>query len=262
MQVFQENFCKFVELKINDESDMKRFIAIFIAAVLMGTLASCDPSGVGDRNTDTEVVRPGNGNENDNGSTGGGNQGGETVDRSNYEVLNMTYTQAIADFYGQYYEGQPADVGNWYIILADDEYDLETYEGTGDNIVLELFAKGNYADGIPVGEYSVEAFLEKEFADKSVLYAWEEEETEDGEAYMAAYGTWLYAGNETRAGATAGTVTVSRTGGSYTISYNLHDDEYQISFAGSYTGYVDLYDASEETLSSTMAKSQRRNARR
>ena len=185
--------------------------------------------------------RPGNNDNNNGGNNGGTND--NTGDRSEYETYNNTFTQAQAGYYGVYYEEQPSNVSNWYLEMADNNYDFETYDGDGYNIVLEFFANGTSTTSIPTGTYTVEAFEKNEFSAGSLLYGYIGEDETYGE-YPA--GTWLFQGADGIAAATAGELTVAKSGNTYTIKYKLYDDEYQIAFSGSYTGSVDIYDGTQE----------------
>lgn len=213
----------------------------------------CNNSNGSDQNTG----RPGGdntgnngGNQDDNGGRpgdNGGNQGdnggdsGE-INRDNYETYNTTFTQGQAGYYGLYYDEQPNNTANWYLELADSNYDLENYEGDGYSISVELFTSSSYTTSIPAGTYSIEAFDQNEFSAGSILNGYIAEDETYGE-YPA--GTWLYQGDEGIAGATAGSMTISVSGSRYTINYTFYDDDYQVAFCGTYTGSLTFYDGTE-----------------
>lgn len=190
---------------------------------------------------------PGNdsGNNGGSGDNGGSGSGSTGTDRGEYETYNNTFTKGQAGFYGAYYEdyGQPSNVSNWYIELADNNYDFVEYEGTGYNVVLEIFANGTSSTNIPAGTYTIEAFENSEYSAGSLMYGFIAEDEEYGE-YPA--GTWLYEGNEGIAGATTGELKVSVSGSTYTLKYTLYDDEYGITFTGTYTGSLTIYDGTQE----------------
>ena len=203
-------------------------------------------------NTDQPGGRPGNdnngsdnGNSDNGGSNGGSDNGSTGNDRDEYETYNNTFTKGQAGFYGAYYEdyGQPSNVSNWYIELADNNYDFVGYEGTGYNVVLEIFANGTSSTNIPAGTYTIEAFENSVYSAGSLMHGFIAEDEEYGE-YPA--GTWLYEGNEGIAGATAGELKVSVSGSTYTLKYTLYDDEYGITFTGTYTGSLTIYDGTQE----------------
>ena len=196
--------------------------------------------------------RPDNGGQND-GNTGNGG-GGNTVDRSEYTTYDNTFTKGYAGYCGQWYEDQPANTTNWYIELADNNYDLEAYEGTGFNVVLEFFASGTSSTSIPAGKYTVEQFDKSAYSAGSLLYGYIAEDETLGEVPA---GTWLYEGNDGVAAATAGELTVSVSGGTYTLKYTLYDDEYEVKFSGSYTGELNFYDATQTSSAVQATKSSR-----
>ena len=210
---------------------------------------SCNNSNGGsDNNTD----RPGNNDQNndpDNDPNNGGNE-----DNSDYEIYNTTFTYGNAGYYGVYYDGQPDNTSNWYIALADDNYDIDNWEGDGYNIILEIFAQGTDSSSLPAGTYTIEAFEKNEYSAGSLLYGFIAEDEENGE-FPA--GTWLFKGDEGIAGATSGEVKISVSGGQYTITYNLYDNEYMVNFKGSYKGPLTIYDGTEEVSSTQAAASKR-----
>ena len=105
------------------------------------------------------------------------------------------------------------------------------------NIGLHTLAGGQNAT------YTIEAFENSEYSAGSLMYGFIAEDEEYGE-YPA--GTWLYEGNEGIAGATAGELKVSVSGSTYTLKYTLYDDEYGITFTGTYTGSLTIYDGTQE----------------
>ena len=222
---------------------MKRFISILAAIAMIFSFYACDVKDSPTRNSDTEITKP-DGNTGDEepgddntGDNGGGNTEGET-DRSDYEQYNTTYTQGDAVYFGVYYEEQPADVANWLIELADNNFSLDDYTGEGYNIILEFFCKGSTP---AVGTYTIEAFDKNPFSHMSLLYGYIDEY--EGEEYPM--GTWLYQGPYAMAGATDGSMTIAVSGSKYIVSYTLYDDDYQIAFQGSYTGELPIYDGTQ-----------------
>ena len=141
---------------------MKRILSIFAVAAIAFTFSACDllDDLSKDRDTDSEIMipddspsdddsgkdnnddgstdgsgdNPGGGNDDNGGNNGdnhgaegntGDNTGSDIGDRSKYEQHNHSFTQGDAIYYGVYYEGQPSDVCNWWIDLADSNYSLE-----------------------------------------------------------------------------------------------------------------------------------------
>ena len=247
---------------------MKQILATLALIALALSFASCDKTcncncpyccGI---DSDQTIQRPGNNNDNnnnndggggteDNGNTGGngntGDNGGSTdeTDRSNYEVYNHTMTQGYAEYYGAYYEDQPTNTANWYLALGESNYDFEAEEPEGYAIIIELFTSSSHTTSIPSGTYTVEAFDNEPYSPFSLLYGFTDEDN-------YALGTWLCEGVDPIAGATAGWVKISASGSSYTITYELYDDEYGITFKGSYSGALEFYDGTE-TASYTSA---------
>ena len=187
------------------------------------------------------------------GSGGSGDENGGGIDRSEYTSYNTTFTKAKASNYGVFYDDQPSNTTNWYLELADNNFNLDTYDGDGYNIVLEFFTNSSYTSSFPAGEYTIERFEATPYSAGSLLYGFMTEQ--DGEQY--ASGTWLYEGLNGVAGATAGKMTIAVSGSNYSISYTLYDDDYQIAFSGSYTGSVSFYDLSQSNSLSQATKSGR-----
>ncbi len=197
-----------------------------------------DNTGNNGGNQDDNGGRPGDngGNQGDNGGDSG------EINRDNYETYNTTFTQGQAGYYGLYYDEQPSNTTNWYLELADSNYDLENYEGEGYNICIEFFTSGTSKSNIPAGTYTIEAYNEDPCSAGSVLIGYIAEDETYGE-YPA--GTWLFQGNDGIAGATAGSMTISVSGSKYTINYTFYDDDYQAAFCGTFTGNLSIYDGTE-----------------
>lgn len=247
---------------------MKQILATLALIALALSFASCDktcncncsccstngsdqtiqrPGGSGSGNNGGTADDSGNGGNNGNDNTGGGNGNTGGVDRSDYEVYNHTMTQGYAGYYGVYYDDQPSGTVNWYVELADDDYNLEDYTGDGYNIALEMFTSGSsYTASLPTGTYNVVEEENDLFNDYSLLFGFTQEvEDEGGQTQEYPFGTWLYEGSNPLAGATSGTVTISKSGSSYTINYTLYDDEYQIAFKGNFSGALEFYDGTQ-----------------
>ena len=224
---------------------MKRFISFWAAIAMIFSFYACDgDKNYTPRNSDTEINRPDN-NEDNTGDAGDTGSTEDAIDRSQYVQYNHTLTHGQAGYYGIYYEDQPTTTANWYLELADNNYDFETYEGNGFNIVLEFFSSNSSSTSIPAGEYTIEAFDNNPFSAGSLLYGYLEEYDENGETVEYPAGTWLFEGNEAIAGATAGKMTVGKSGSNYTINYFLHDDEYEVTFKGTFSGILEIYDDTE-----------------
>jgi len=174
----------------------------------------------------------------DGSNNDGGNNSGDVA----YEVIENSFDYGELQFYGVYYEDQPEDVHNWSLVLAEDSFNLIEWTGTGDAICIELFTASSFTQDIPEGKYTVEAFLNEQWAKMSVGDGIVE--TSDDTEYTV--GTWLYTDGTGIAGATSGEVNISKEGNVYTITYDFKDDEYRIHFKGSYSGPLDFYDGTAE----------------
>ena len=250
MHIFVRNFQKSVV--------MKQVLAILTVLTLAFSFASCEKeiivncncncncggSDDSDKTPGSSDETPGRPGENPGDNNGGSDNGGSNgnIDRSEYTTYNTTFTKGQAGYFGVYYEDQPSTTSNWYLELADNNYDLESYEGTGYNVSLEFFTNNSFKTSFPAGEYTIEKFDATPYAAGSLLYGFIGEDETYGE-YTA--GTWLFEGNEGIAGATAGKMTVAVSGSKYNISYTLYDDEYQIAFSGSYSGNITIYDGTQ-----------------
>ena len=249
---------------------MKQVSAILTALAIMFACSSCEKEIIvqcdcncqcgNSNNSNQEPNRPGDnnsgntGDSDDSGDSGdSGDENGGGIDRSEYTTYNTTFTKAKASYYGVFYDDQPSTTANWYLELADNNFNLDTYDGDGYNIVLEFFTNSSYTSSFPAGEYTIERFEATPYSAGSLLYGFLTEQ--DGEQY--ASGTWLYKGLDGVAGATAGKMTIAVSGSNYSISYTLYDDDYQIAFSGSYTGSVSFYDLSQSNSLSQATKSGR-----
>ena len=220
-------------------------VALFAMAI---SFASCDKENMCNCNCQCGDCQCGDSGQQSGRPDNGG--GSNNDDTSEYESYTNTFTYGYAGYCGQWYDEQPANTTNWYIELADDNYDLENYEGTGYNIVLEIFAAGTSSTNIPAGKYTVEAYKQSEFSAGSLMDGYITKDENDVE-YPA--GTWFFEGDNGIAGATAGWVEISGSGTNYTIKYELRDDEYMIEFKGTFSGSLTFYDATEEAASAVQA---------
>ena len=243
---------------------MKQVSAILTALAIMFACSSCEKEIIvqcdcncqcgNSNNSNQEPNRPGDNNSGNTGDSGdSGDENGGGIDRSEYTTYNTTFTKAKASYYGVFYDDQPSNTTNWYLELADNNFNLDTYDGDGYNIVLEFFTNSSYTSSFPAGEYTIERFEATPYSAGSLLYGFLSEQ--DGEQY--ASGTWLYEGFDGVAGATAGKMTIAVSGSNYSISYTLYDDDYHIAFSGSYTGSVSFYDLSQSYSLSQATKSGR-----
>lgn len=132
-----------------------------------------------------------------------------------------------------------SDYRIWRILLADDNFDLETLSGTGVELQLEIITEAAATD--IVGNYKV---LTKDFPDDvslvlkkgSALCGYTEKNSKGDDEY---YGCWLFESSDldTWYGATGGNVNISDNGkGGYSINYDFEDSYTKTKFKGSYNG--------------------------
>lgn len=159
--------------------------------------------------------------------------------------------------------GQPWDayqnIRDWKVLLGDD-----TTWADGREIQFELITSSSATDF--TGSYKV---LTEEFTDKTMKEALVSGSALcgyiDGTEY---YGTWLFPTNDdtTWLGATSGTVEVSKSGSTYTITFDLADKfNDNTRFKGSYTGSMQKKSSSAAMTprrSSTPAVSMQKSAAR
>ena len=234
---------------------MKQIFTVLVIIAMAVTFGSCEKKIICECNCSCNNSNGGSENNTGRPGNNGGNSGNEdNDDNTGYETYNTTFTYGYAGYCGVWYDGQPSNTSNWYIELADNNYDLDNYEGDGYNIVLELFAQGTDSSKIPAGKYTIEAFEKNEYSAGSLQYGYIAQDETYGE-YPA--GTWLFKGDEGIAGATSGEVNISVSGGQYTITYDLYDDEYMVRCKGSFKGSLNFYDATVEASYTKAAASKR-----
>ena len=226
---------------------MKQILTTLSIIAMMMNLASCEKtcncncSCCNQDNGDQTIQRP----DDNQGNGGDLNSSPDGIDRSDYVVYNHTMTQGQAGYYGVFYEDQPSTSANWFLELADSNYDLDNYEGTGYNIGIDFFTSSSYTTSIQPGTYEVEPLDATTFSPKKIVSGFITEYEDEEEYYQYPAGTWLFKGDETVGGATAGNMVVSVSGSKYTITYSFHDDDLKVTFTGSYTGNLSIYDGAE-----------------
>ena len=226
---------------------MKQILTTLSIIAMMMNLASCEKtcncncSCCNQDNGDQTIQRP----DDNQGNGGDLNSSPDGIDRSDYVVYNHTMTQGQAGYYGVFYEDQPSTSANWFLELADSNYDLDNYEGTGYNISIDFFTSSSYTTSIQPGTYEVQPLDATTFSPKKIVSGFITEYEDEEEYYQYPAGTWLFKGDETVGGATAGNMVVSVSGSKYTITYSFHDDDLKVTFTGSYTGNLSIYDGTE-----------------
>ncbi len=143
---------------------------------------------------------------------------------------------------------------NWLIYLADSRVDFtkQNLVGPGKILMLELNTAPSAGKELPAGTFNV--LNPKEITSAASLAPFTVVpglvNSEGG-----VYGTW-YLATDTQGGdfqplcgAQKGTVSVKKGGDSYTIDFDITDDDYKISVKGSYTGVPSIYDGTAQTTS-------------
>lgn len=167
--------------------------------------------------------------------------------------LGNELTQGYFEFDGDIYKTGGVS-NNWLICLADSRVDFTKQNLVGPGKILMLELNTAHSDGkvLPAGTFNVlnpmeitaAAYLTP-FTVVPGLAA------EDG----SIYGTW-YLATDTQGGdfqplcaAQKRTVSVKKTGDTYTIDFDITDDDFKISVKGSYTGKPYIYDHTANTTS-------------
>ena len=166
--------------------------------------------------------------------------------------LGKELTQAYLEFDGDVYKTGGVS-NNWLIYLADNQVDFASspLAGPGKIMMLELNTAPSAGKELSEGTYNVlnptEITSSASLAPFTVVPGLVNDN--------AVYGTW-YLATETKGGqfqplcgAQKGTVTVKKSGKTYTIDFDVTDDDYKISVKGSYTGVPLFYDGTATTSS-------------
>lgn len=165
--------------------------------------------------------------------------------------LGKELTQCYMEFDGDIY-GTNGISNNWLFYLADSQVDFggQTLVGPGRVVMLELNTAPSAGKVLPVGTYEV--LNPESITSVSVLTPFT---VVPGmvNSNKTVFGTWYLSSEEKGgnfaplAGATSGTVTVNKTGDSYTIDLNFSDDEYKYQVKGTYVGVPNFYDGTQKS---------------
>ena len=169
---------------------------------------------------------------------------------STIELKNLA--KGDMDYWGDSYELPNNDYANWNIYLYDAAIDLDLGTGTGDAIVIELNTAKNVTNEITPGTYNVMA---DRYGSSFVAFSCVPGYTiqQDGKTYAA--GTWYMKDLSYENMLTSGSVVVSKSGESYTFTFELLDQQTNTTIKGSYTGemrYTDQTKAKAPALSTPM----------
>lgn len=167
--------------------------------------------------------------------------------------LGKELTQGYFEFDGDVYKTGGVS-NNWLIYLADSRVDFtkQNLVGPGKILMLELNTAPSDGKVLPASTFNVlnpmEITAAASLTPFTVVPGLPDE---DG----SIYGTW-YLATDTQGGdfqplcaAQKGTVSVKKTGDTYTIDFDITDDDYKISVKGSYTGKPYIYDGTANTTS-------------
>ena len=167
--------------------------------------------------------------------------------------LGNELTQGYFEFDGDIYKTGGVS-NNWLICLADSRVDStkQNLVGPGKILMLELNTAHSDGKALPAGTFNVLNPMEITAAASLTPFTVVPGlAAEDG----SIYGTW-YLATDTQGGdfqplcaAQKGTVSVKKTGDTYTIDFDITDDDFKISVKGSYTGKPYIHDGTADTTS-------------
>lgn len=166
--------------------------------------------------------------------------------------LGNELTQAYLEFDGDVYKTGGVS-NNWLIYLADKQVNFASspLSGPGKIMMLELNTAPSAGKELSEGTYNVLNPEEIKSAASLAPFTVVPGLVSDN----SVYGTW-YLATETKGGqfqplcgAQKGTVSVKKSGQTYTIDFDVTDDDYKISVKGSYTGVPSFYDGTATTSS-------------
>ena len=166
--------------------------------------------------------------------------------------LGKELTQGYFEFDGDIYKTGGVS-NNWLIYLADKQVNFASspLSGPGKIMMLELNTAPSAGKELSEGTYNVLNPEEIKSAASLAPFTVVPGLVSDN----SVYGTW-YLATETKGGqfqplcgAQKGTVSVKKSGQTYTIDFDVTDDDYKISVKGSYTGVPSFYDGTATTSS-------------
>lgn len=161
-----------------------------------------------------------------------------TADPVEYTVIEMnSLAKGQMINYGAAYGDKSFDYNNWTIYLADATVDLDTLGGEGDILQLEINTEGSATTEITPGPYEMAMTLEPFTSIPGFVQ----------EGYC--FGTWYINGGSPYNPASSGSATISKEGDVYTIDFEFNDDASHVTYKGSFTGTLELFDYSEFSAS-------------
>ncbi len=168
--------------------------------------------------------------------------------------LGSELTQGVFYFDADAY-GTGGVSNNWMVYLADSRVDFtaSSLSGPGKIVILELNTAPADGKVLPAGTYNV--LSPTDITSAASLTPFTAVPGLVDSRDQSVYGTW-YLATETKGGdyqptcgAQKGSVKVKKSGESYTIDFDLTDDDSKVSVKGSYTGTPSFIDGTLEKTS-------------
>ena len=175
-----------------------------------------------------------------------------------YTVVDLgnELMQCYMEFDGDIY-GTKGVSNNWLFYIADSQVDFggQNLVGPGKVVMLELNTAPSAGKVLPEGTYEV---INPENITSAAALTPFSVVPGMVNTNQSVFGTWYLSSEEKGgnfapvAGATSGTVTVKKSGNSYTIDLNFSDDEYKVQVKGTYTGVPTFYDGTQQSSASAV----------
>lgn len=147
------------------------------------------------------------------------------------DEIRPAMTQGDLWFYGDVYDTQMSN--NFTLYLGSAGIDMETLEGNGEVMYLELNTASDVTNYIPAGTYEVAEYDSNTFLPGTLVPGYvDEDET--------PWGTWYF--GSTSNDIVAGSATISVTNNIYSITY-VFVDYYGNTISGTFNGAISYYDA-------------------
>lgn len=163
-----------------------------------------------------------------------------------YDYHSDKWDHGRIEYYGQIYGNSDATgYSDWVIRIGEKNMDFDDRDhSTGAELQLEVITKDTDKD--IVGTYNV---LTKEFNENTIKAALTPGSALCGyidEGDGNYYGNWYFPADASKVyiGATKGKVTISKSGNTYSISYDFEDEFEKGKYSGSYTGSLGYSDMS------------------
>lgn len=162
-------------------------------------------------------------------------------DYDSYKVVEMkNLDHGTLDYYGtKVYGSTGTDYSGWTIYLGDKTMDFDSYEGTGEMLMLDLNTASSYTTAIPSGTYKVMYAADNaHFQPFTIVPGFEE--------YGNTLGTWYALDWAPMFKANVGWAKVTNENDkTYTIEFKFRDDTEETYFQGSYKGELTYGDYHE-----------------